>query len=49
MSRVDTVKETLVERFGYKKREAKELAIAIVRNLDNYLIIQEAIRSRKSK
>jgi hypothetical protein len=49
MSAVDTVQETLVNRFGYKKRESKELATEIIRNLNNYLKIQEAMRQKIRK
>lgn len=46
MSRIDILKETLVDRFGYKKREAKQLATEIIRNLDNFLKIQEVMRQK---
>jgi hypothetical protein len=46
MNRIDTVIETLVNRYGYKTKEAKGFAIEIVVNLDNYLKIQKATKTR---
>jgi hypothetical protein len=46
MSREETVVETLMNRFGYKKREANQLAKEIIRNLHNYVTIQEAMRQK---
>jgi len=46
MNRIDTVVDTLVNRYGYKTKEAKGLAIEIVVNLDNYLKIENATKAR---
>jgi hypothetical protein len=46
MNREEIVAETLIDRFGYKKREAKQLAKEIIRNLHNYVTIQEAMRQK---
>ena len=46
MSREETVAETLINGFGYKKREAMQLAKEIIRNLNNYLSIQETMRQK---
>ena len=46
MSRIDTVMETLINRFGYKTKEAKGLALEIVFNLDNHYKIQNATKKR---
>jgi hypothetical protein len=40
--RIDLIKSRLVE-FGYAKLDARRLAYAIVRNLDNYLAVQQAV------
>lgn len=44
---VEKVKSTLLY-FGYGKREAKELARDVVRNLDNYLSAQDIVFKRMS-
>jgi hypothetical protein len=43
--RVDKIKTTLVY-YGYGKLEARKLAYEIIRNLDNYLAIQERTRAQ---
>jgi hypothetical protein len=44
--RVETLKETLATRFGYPRREAKELAKEALTKLDNYVTTQELMIKR---
>jgi hypothetical protein len=48
-SKVEVITNTLMERFGYGKREAVNLAKQIDLNLRNYLKIQELMMKRKAK
>lgn len=49
MSRIDTVMETLINRYGYKVKETKGLALEIVFNLDNYYKIQNATKTKSRR
>jgi hypothetical protein len=44
--RVETLKETLVTRFGYGRKEAKALAVEALTKLDNYVNTQEVMIKR---
>ena len=44
--RVETLKETLVIRFGYGRKEEKGLAIEVLTKLDNYINTQEIMIKR---
>jgi hypothetical protein len=44
--RVETLKETLATRFGYGRKEAKELAKEALTKLDNYVSTQELMIKR---
>jgi hypothetical protein len=48
MSRQEALQNTLIS-FGYKKLEAKKLAVQIIGNLDNYLKVQESVFKRLGK
>jgi len=43
--RVDKIKTTLLY-YGYNRLEARKLAYEIIRNLDNYIAIQERTRAQ---
>lgn len=44
--RIETLTETLVTRFKYKKREAKAIATEAMERLDRYVNTQEIIIKR---
>ena len=47
--RVETLKETLVNCFGYKSKEAKALSSEAMENLDRYVNLQEMMIKRLSE
>lgn len=47
MLNMNTIAITLHEKFGYKKTDAAKLGKEIQQNLDNYLKIQDMLRSKR--
>jgi hypothetical protein len=48
MSREETLQD-LLNYFGYGKAESKDLSLEIIRNLDNYVRVQETVFKRLGK
>jgi hypothetical protein len=44
--RIETFTETLIERFGFKKKEAKTIAVEAMTNLDRHVNLQEVMIKR---
>ena len=44
--RIETFTKTLIERFGFKKKEAKTIAVEAMTNLDRHVNLQEVMIKR---
>jgi hypothetical protein len=44
--RIETFTETLIKRFGFKKKEAKTIAVEAMVNLDRHVNLQQVMIKR---
>lgn len=46
LERIETLKDTLVKGFGYKRKEAQQIAEEAMNNLDRHVSLQETMIKR---